>query len=111
MTYYETILIVRPGSASNTRKLIRMMGNSIVHREGVIRGVKILGDRIMSRRLFTKRKEPHWVGRYIQILHDNHPSLIDDLRKEAKQSDEFLFMEVNKGKDFMDEGVAYRRAA
>lgn len=111
MPLFETILIARPGTAAQTKNLLRNVTMSVIKSRGNMRSIRVLGDRIMAKSVFGRDTHSYKVGRYIQLLYDGKPEASLDLEKEAKLSQELLFIESSQIKDHINEAIAYRRAS
>lgn len=76
---------------------------------GNVRSIRVLGDRILTKKIIGKDFARHVVGRYIQFLYDGSPSMIPILHKEALTSFEALRVNSFKVKDFVSEAVKFRK--
>jgi ribosomal protein S6 len=80
MPLYELILITRCSKPSGTANLMRKISNEIFAHGGNVRGVSVLGDRILTKKIIANDEGRHIVGRYVQILYDSHPKVEQRVR-------------------------------
>ena len=83
--------------------------NSRIIIGGNVRSIKVLGDRILTKKIIGRDFARHVVGRYIQFLFDGNPNLIPILHKEALTSFEALRVKSFKVKDFVSEAVKFKK--
>lgn len=115
MPLYETIVICKPGPSRRTINLMKSVGDYILGSGGKntspgnVREIQILGDRILCKDLKGKDMYRYSVGRYVQFLHDSHPSVLENLNKTIKSHPESLARYCMRSKDLSDEAIAFRR--
>ena len=111
MPLYETIVICRAGASLPTKKMIKIVANSVFKQNGTLRDARVLGDRIMSRTLRGQDYKTYKVGRYVQFLYDAHPDATLKVERAAKGSYEYIWAATHRVDDYMKESLAYKRAA
>mmetsp|Transcript_51588 Transcript_51588/g.59001 ORF Transcript_51588/g.59001 Transcript_51588/m.59001 type:complete len:154 (+) Transcript_51588:42-503(+) len=111
MPLYELVTVARCGEARFSRDLVRNVSAIILQRGGVVREVRCLGDRILSKALKGSDHKWHNVGRYISIQFDGNPDTLQAAQIESRASYEYLRCWTGRVKDTEYVNSVYQKLA
>ncbi|KAK9471497.1 mitochondrial 37S ribosomal protein bS6m [Dipodascopsis tothii] len=80
---YEIIGISRASTMNEVRDIVRVVGNQILSRGGVIRDVEWMGRAYLPK-LISKNQQNHAIGHHFSIVFDGGPGLQMDVHKTLK---------------------------
>ena len=103
MPLYEFIVIARPALAKSTSQLIQNSAISAKSHNALLRNATILGDRIMTKPLVAQNGQYFAIGRYIQMLVDCSPDIVQKLQRAFGKNSDCMRVHTHRIKDFYQE--------
>lgn len=103
MPLYELIVIARAGNARGSTNLMKQLSLSIFGEGGNVRGLNVLGDRVLTKEVSGNDDKKHLVGRYLQVLFDGSPNCKSAVELSAKSSFETIRCKTFRVKDFFND--------
>ena len=97
------IVVARPGLARRTSQMLTFAAEEISKAGGVVRTATILGDRIMAHSAKAIDTKNYLVGRYIQVLVDCSPDMLNSVRRTLMASRECIRVHNHRIPDYLKE--------